>query len=75
MTYGYARVSTDGQSVAMQVDQLTRAGRGGFRFQEAPIELTTRSRADRQFPVSPLERSRWRGGRYACVKAATIGFA
>jgi DNA invertase Pin-like site-specific DNA recombinase len=26
MKYGYARVSTDGQSVAAQVDQLTRAG-------------------------------------------------
>jgi len=26
MIYGYARVSTDGQSVAMQVDQLTRTG-------------------------------------------------
>src|SRR5215469_15499436 len=26
MKYGYARVSTDGQSVAAQVDQLTQAG-------------------------------------------------
>ena len=26
MKYGYARVSTDGQSVAAQVDQLTKAG-------------------------------------------------
>jgi DNA invertase Pin-like site-specific DNA recombinase len=26
MKYGYARVSTDGQSVAVQVDQLNQAG-------------------------------------------------
>ena len=42
MIYGYARVSTDGQSVEAQVRQLARAGmlegvpRGGERRQDRP---------------------------------------
>ena len=45
MIYGYARVSTDGQSVDAQVRQLTRAGcttgvpRSGERGQDRPRQL------------------------------------
>jgi DNA invertase Pin-like site-specific DNA recombinase len=40
MMYGYARVSTDGQTVAAQVDVLTRAGAGKV-FREVASGATT----------------------------------
>ena len=47
----------------------------GFEPSDATIQLPGRPLRRRflpaQFPVTRLERTRWRGGRYACEKGGT----
>ena len=53
MKYGYARVSTDGQSVAAQVDQLTQAGAEKVFKEKASGAITDRAAAPRV--LEPLD--------------------
>jgi DNA invertase Pin-like site-specific DNA recombinase len=52
MKYGYARVSTDGQSVAAQVAQLRGAGCDQV-FREVEARSLTAARSDVRWTISP----------------------
>jgi DNA invertase Pin-like site-specific DNA recombinase len=49
MKYGYARVSTDGQSVAAQIDQLTQAGAEKIFKEKVSGAVTHRQQLKRAF--------------------------
>jgi DNA invertase Pin-like site-specific DNA recombinase len=51
MKYGYARVSTDGQSVAAQVEELTQAGAGKVFRETASGAKTDRAQLHRPLKI------------------------
>jgi DNA invertase Pin-like site-specific DNA recombinase len=59
MIYGYARVSTDGQSVAAQVAQLTKAGAAKVFRETASGAQTDRAQLRKRWPSLRPGTSSW----------------